>query len=62
MRAGDIVILKARPAWGVGVIRLVEPDGKLLVDFEVDGRAFSDDCHPLELELATIVRAAVRTA
>jgi hypothetical protein len=34
------------------VIRTVEPNGTLLVDFEVNGRPYSDDFHPQELEYA----------
>jgi hypothetical protein len=50
---GDLVSYKAHPEWNAGVIRRVEPDGRLLVDFEINGRPYSDDFHVAELSHAT---------
>jgi hypothetical protein len=52
MTRGDLVTYLAHPEWGPGVIRTVEPNGTLLVDFEVNGRPYSDDFHAQELEHA----------
>jgi hypothetical protein len=52
MTRGDLVTYLAHPDWGPGVIRTVEPNGTLLVDFEINGHQYSDDFHVAELEHA----------
>jgi hypothetical protein len=52
MTRGDLVTYLAHPEWNAGVIRTVEPNGTLLVDFEVNGHQYSDDFHPQELSPA----------
>lgn len=50
------------PEWGQGVVRRIEPDGQLLVDFEIDGRTYSDDFHPGELTASAQARPLVKRA
>jgi hypothetical protein len=58
VKPGTIVIYLAYPGWGLGVVRRIEPDGRLLVDFEVDGRSYSDDFHAQELEVREVWTAS----
>jgi hypothetical protein len=52
VKAGSVVIYLADPlAYGQGVVREVLCNGRLLIDFEMDGEHYSDVFHPLEVEL-----------
>jgi hypothetical protein len=58
VQPGDRVTALHLPHYGVGVVELVEPDGGLLVAFEVDGRESRDAFDQGELQLALVEKAA----
>jgi len=49
----DAVVCSRLPSWGIGAITdYFEIAGLFRVEFEVDGRVWSDDFHPSELRRA----------
>jgi hypothetical protein len=61
--AGSLVTYNAHPEWGEGVVRRIEPNDRLLVDFEIDGEPYSDDFHYAELKTSHRARPLItRTA
>jgi hypothetical protein len=57
VQPGDRVTALHLPHYGVGVVELVEPDGGLLVAFEVDGRESRDAFDQGELQLVVVAKA-----
>jgi hypothetical protein len=50
MTLGSLVTYTAHPEWNNGVVTWPSPTGLLLVDFEIDGKPYSDMFHPRELQ------------
>jgi hypothetical protein len=60
MQRGALVTATHLPAWGVGVVEFVAPNGMRTVSFEIGKEGYTEDFHALELEPAkpTLVRTA----
>lgn len=59
MKPDDAVTAIYMPQLGVGVVQWSSPDGRLVVSFEVDGKPYSDEFSPFELQLVPVpARAA----
>lgn len=60
--AGSFVIYEAHPEWGDGLVRRIEPNGLLRVDFEIDGEPYTDEFHPGELRTSHKARPLAKPA
>lgn len=59
LQRGDLVIYKAHPEWGSGLVRYVGSTSLLTVTFEIPGQGvYEDDFHAQELRMANNVKAA----